>query len=185
MAGLYRDIFHLFKVGPPLFVNLSVTADGFLGDVLDRRDLDDPDGDLVGLILVADAVTTADGTNFIDFEIFEADEKSSPTALISGTKVDDTDILGFTDDGIRSVIPNPDFDATQPETVQAEDVNLQDGFFPRIDATAQAGHSFWFSYRGERDVIQIFANETGTADANVTCVPVFGSMKTRNMVNPA
>lgn len=182
---MYKDLFHKLKVGAPLFAGVQVTADGYLGNVLDRRDLSDPDGDLIGFIMTVDAAATADATNFIEFEVHEADEKTSATALTSGAKAADADILGWTDNGVRSRVTNPNFDANAVETTRTDLQYNQDGFYPKVDATTMAGHAFWFAYRGYKTCLQIYANETGTADVTVTCIPVYASRKTRNMVNPA
>lgn len=180
------DLFHTLKVGAPLFSNAQVTASGAIGNVLDRRDLDDPDGLLVGFILHTDLVAAADGSNYLQIEIYEADEKTNPTTLTSGTLVADADLLGFTADGVRSVSANPDYDSTQPEGVREPDPNIQNGFLPLINATTLVDMAFFFAYRGYSNCVQVYANETGIADATFTCIPVYMSRAgaTQNLVNP-
>ena len=183
-AAMMKDIFHAISNGAPLFSGLQITGPGKLGNVLDRRDLDDPSGDLIGFFLHVDAVAAADADNFIDVVIWEADEKDDATTLTAGAKAEEADILGYTRDGVRSVIANPDFDATATATTVSEPKFLQDGTFPRINDLAPVGTVLWFAYRGHKDVIQLFAEETLTADVTLTAFPVFGSMRTRNLVNP-
>lgn len=182
---MYKDLFHQLQIRAPLASGVQVTASGKIGNVLDRRDLDDPDGDLVGLIIVADAVATASAGNELQLELHEADEKSAADTLTNGAKAADADVLGYTEDGVRSVSANPDFDATKTETTQTEQPNLQDGVMPLINDTDQAGKAFWVAYRGYKNCVQVFAAETGTADATFTIIPVIASRQTRNLVNPA
>lgn len=192
----YNDIFHQLEFGAPLFSGVQITAAGKLGNVLDRRDLVDPDGDLIGFVLHTDAVATADAANYITIVLHHADEKTDGQTLTDGAKVNvgtgsqgegsgsDSDVLGYTVDGVRQVKANPAYDATLTATAQTEQKNLQDGVFPKLNDTALAGKIFFFCYRGYKDVLQLFAEETGSADVTVTAFPVFSSRRTRNLVNP-
>lgn len=193
--GFYKDIFSGLTIGPALFNNLNVSAAGKLGLVLDRRDLEDPAGDLVGFAVIAHAIATATPTDFIKLVLHEADEKSDASTLINGAIVNvgtgtegsgsDSDVLGYAVDGVREVIVNPAFDDVQPATTQTEGKFIQDGVFPLIDDTGLAGAVFWLSYRGYKDVLQFFAEKgPGSVSGNFTAFPITGSMRTRNLVNP-
>jgi hypothetical protein len=179
---VYDDIFHRLQVGAPLFAGEQVTADGMVGNVLDLRDKQP--GDLVGFILLTDAVATADADNHLQVQLYEADEKDDATTLTGGgTQVADADVIGFTVDGERSRVVNPDHDLTAPEGTRVGLPFLQDGFLPLINDTDLAGKAFWFSYRGYKNCLQFRVEETGAADATLTCVPVFAAAnRTYNLV---
>lgn len=180
---MHRDIFHYLKAIAALaYGQLTATKTDAL--VIDRRD--HPTSQIVGFIVTVPAVTAADGSNFFEFELWEADDKASGTALdASAAKVSNEDILGYTVNGVRSVTANPAHDPTEPASISTELANLQNGFVPRVNAVGQAGAVFFFQYRGYKPCLQLRPTETGTADITAVAVAVLYNGETVNLVNPA
>lgn len=179
----HRDMFHSLKVAASALDYEQLTATKADAPVFDFRD--HRPGQIVGFLVTVHAAATADASNYFEFELWEADEKASGTALTSGTKVADGDLLGYTADGVRSRTVNPAYDATLPSVTQTEKQYLQDGYVPKLDATADAGKVFFFAYRGYKKCLQIRPTETGTADVTVSAVTIVMSGESVNLVNPA
>lgn len=179
-----KDIFHWVKVGPSALDYEALTATKTDAPVFDFRD--HRPGTLLGFLVTAHAVTTADATNYFEVEAWESDEKTSATALdANAAKVANADILGYTENAVRSRTTNPAYDSTLPSTTQTEKKYLQDGYVPRINATGQAGSVFFFAYRGYKKCVQLRPTETGTSAVTLSAVAVVYNGETVNLVNPA
>lgn len=154
---LNYDLFHAFKV-IEAFADTAITGDLSNTLVLDRRDY--APNVRVGCIIQVRLATTADATNFVDFEFYEAAEKSSTTALTSGTIVAAADMYGWSRNG----------------TLDANSLT-----WPRVNATTQAGDVLWTQYKGTANVIQIRPNETLTADVTAAAIWVLYNGHSQNM----
>ena len=91
-----QNLFHAFKM-IKAFDNTQFTADASNTLVLDRRTY--APNVRVGLLLTANLAATADATNYFDFAWYEAAEKTSTTALTSGTIVAAADVSGWSRNG--------------------------------------------------------------------------------------
>lgn len=155
---LNLDIFHAFKM-IKAFDNTQFTADASNTLVLDRRTY--APNVRVGFLLTANLTTTADATNFFDFEWWEAAELTSTTALTSGTEVAAADVTGWSRNG----------------TLDENSLT-----WPRINATTDVGDIFWQQYIGTANVLQIRPNETLTADVTVSGIWVLFNGETQNLM---
>jgi hypothetical protein len=181
----YKDIFSNLRVGTPLFSALTVDFTGAIGDVLNRKDLYDPDGALVGFIVTAHAIAVGTPAANIELQLWESDEITDPQTLTAPTQVDDEYIHGYAMNGSRAVIPNPAYDTSLPPYIQDDRVNLPGPVLPKLDdAAGQADSSFWFQYIGNAEYVQLYSLQTTTGAAVLTCTPVYSSHSMHNMVNP-
>lgn len=144
----------------PQYSGAALTASKADLPVVDRRDL------AAGIEVVFDvtlpAVATADSTNYMDFEIFEADEKTSSTALTSGTKAAAADVMGPI---LNDVAPEPKDFANQF----------------RVNATTMAGKRFQIQYLGYKPCIQLRITETGTASVQPVINTILWSLDTKHV----
>lgn len=159
-----RDFFTSLKVPAANLNAVQVTGDKADAPVIDLRD-EDPNA-TVGFLILPTAVATADATNFLDLEIWEADEKTSTTALTAGAKAADDDVLGPAKDGAL-------LDDAAPMLNQV-----------RINATGLAGSVYFLQYRGYKPCVQLQVAETGTADATFVVIPVIVAGRMQNMKAP-
>lgn len=159
-----RDFFTSLKVPAANLNAVNVTADKADAPVIDLGD--EKPGAVVGFLVLPTVVNTADGSNFLDVEIHEADAKTSDTALTGGAKAADDDVLGPALDG----------------ALQDDDAPMLNRI--RINATTLAGSVFFFQYRGYKQFVQIQVAETGTADATLVVIPIIYSGDTENIKDP-
>ena len=144
-----RDLFTQLIAAAQALASTAMTATKTDCPVVDLRDF--PAGSVVGFLVHVTAAGTADASNFFEFLLHEADEKTSSTALTSGTLVADADLLGFTRDGVL---------------ISGEGPN------PVVNSTTDAGKVFWFSYRGYKNCVQLVPTETGTAAITASAIPI-------------
>lgn len=156
---LNQDLFHELKV-IEAFANTQFTATSAATLVLDRRTYSP--NVRVGILITINLAATADATNYFDFQVYEAAEKTSTTALTSGTVVAAADMTGWTRNG----------------TLDENSLT-----WPRVNATTQAGDVFWQQYQGTANVIQIRPTEVLTADLTCTAAWVLYNGQTQNLMS--
>ena len=154
---LNYDVFHAFKV-IEAFADTAITGDLSNTLVLDRPDYA-PNVRVCGIIQVRLA-TTADATNFVDFEIWEGTAAATTTSLTGGAIAAAASISGWTRNG----------------TLDENSLT-----WPRVNATTQAGDVLFFQYKGTANTIQIQPNETLTADVTVAAVWVLFNGQSQNL----
>ncbi len=154
--AINRDLFSILKLGPASLAPTAVTADKADLAVIDLSDYDR--NTVVGFMVVCTAQTTLSGSAYFDVEVWEADAASSGTALTSGAKADNDDILGLTENGTL-------MDSTTMTTFP----NL------RINASSQVGKIYWLQYRGYKPYVQVQLNATGSPSATLMVVPVLSN----------
>jgi len=157
-----RDMFTNLLYPAPAVVLATLTASKTDCPVIDRRDY--LPGAVVGFLVYLPVVTTADADNYFVFRVFEAAEKTSATALTSGTAVVADDILGLSENGVLLTAANS---ASFP--------------FLRVNSTTMAGKVYWFQYRGYQNCVQVQPTETGTASIQACVLPVICSGDTVNV----
>lgn len=156
-----RDLFTSIKVAKAITSGLQLTADNAAQPVVDLRD--EKPGAIVAFLVHLQTVATADGSNLFKASIFEADEKTSSTALTAGAKAADDDVLGPAKDGALADEANP----KKNEIL--------------VNATTLEGSTFMLQYRGYKNCVQLQFDETGTADITVTVIPLISSGDTENV----
>lgn len=164
MPHIGKDLYSWLKLGAPVVAHAQHTAAKADNPVIDLRD-EEPNT-IVAFIVLPTAVATGDGSNYIEIELWEADDKTSSTALdASASQVGLDDFVpGMTEDGVR-------LDPTDLPTL-------------KIDDTGMAGKVYFFQYRGYKPCIQIRLAETGTADATLAVLPIYYNGDTKNIKAP-
>ncbi len=156
-----HDLFHAIRVTAPVLAHTAMTASTTDCTVVDLRNY--PQGSVVGFVVHVPTVTTVDASNYFTFKLFEADEKASATALTAGTVVANDDILGLVE---NDVLLDTDDMASVPVLT--------------VNASGQAGKTYFFQYRGYKPCIQLQPTETGTSAVTASAFALISSGATVN-----
>ena len=169
-----KDFFHTLIVPGTALASQVITADVTDSLVIDTRDQNP--GTFPGFMVIATAQSTVNGTDFVEFQVHEAEEKTNPTTLDPATarQVDTgtplregSDLLALTENGLLlDVTTHPTFPVL------------------RIDDAAQVGKVYWFTYRGHFPCIQLQAIIGGTPSITALSIANLYNGDTVNIKEP-
>lgn len=167
MAIVGKDFFHWLGSPKPHMADVNLTATKADNPIIDLRASVDRPGTVVVFLLYIRAQTLLNATNSMRFEIWEAIDFDSATALDSVTEKKSAadDILGVVQD-----------DVLLPEETPVTGV-------PLINAAAMVGSVFMFQYRGKGKVIQVRPTLVlGSPDFNASIGRIHYSEEMRNLL---